>query len=133
MAIPIISGILSLAGTAGELFKNWQDKKLIQARGKIEIENAKIQGKIAMEQKKATGDIDYNKIAAEGMRFSFKDELLLITWLSILVGSFLPWTQPYVQEGFIFLKSNTPYWFEYSLLGMVAASFGLKGWQMWKK
>ena len=132
MAIPIISGILSVVGTAGKLFENWQERKLVKSQGKIDIEKARVEGQIELDKAIQVGDKNYNTEAQKGMQASWKDELFVIVWLSILVGAFLPWTQPYIKEGFIFLKANTPEWYEWSLLGMVVASFGLKGWKIWK-
>ena len=44
----------------------------------------------------------------------------------ILVGCFLPWTQPYVKEGFDFLNANTPSWFANCLYISIGASFGYR-------
>lgn len=133
MPIPIISGILSVVGTAGKLFENWQKKKLVVSKGKIDIEKAKVKGKIALDKAVQLGDKNYNVEAQKGMNTSWKDEMFVIVWLSILIGAFIPQTQQYIKDGFEFLITSTPWWYETSLIGMVVASFGLKGWQMWKK
>lgn len=127
--IPLIGGLVK---TAGGLFKSWQDRKLVKSQGKIEIEKARVEGAIKREQTLAEADINYNAIAAEGMAASWKDELITIVFMTILVCAFLPWTQPYVKEGFIFLQLYTPEWFQWCVLGIVTASFGLKGWKMIK-
>jgi hypothetical protein len=132
MAIPILSAALSLVGTVGSLFSNWQERKLVKSKGKIDIEKAEVKGKIEYRKAMALGDKNYNVEAQKGMAASWKDELFVIVWLSILVGAFLPWTQPYVKDGFIFLKAHTPDWYSWCLIGMVVASFGLKGWKMFK-
>jgi len=132
MAIPIIDGLLGLIKTGGDIFKTWQQRKVVESQGKVDIAKAKVEGKIAVEKKRADGDINYNVEAQRGMQASWKDEVFVVVWLSVFVGCFLPWTQPYVKDGFIFLKENTPDWYEWALLGMVTASFGLKGWKFWK-
>ena len=128
--IGLITGLLS---TAGSIFSSWQERKKVKAIGRVELERTKIAGKIQRERTLAASDAQYNVEVARGMQASWKDELFVIVWLSILVGCFIPWTQPYVKEGFVFLKTNTPVWFEWCLMGMVVASFGLKGWKLWKQ
>lgn len=132
-AIPIISGIVGLGKTVGKIFQTWQERKVVKAKGKVRIEEAKVEGKIKRELSIIKGDTAYNVSAVRGMAASFKDELFVIVWLGILVALFVPYTQPYIKDGFVFLQANTPWWYEYSLLGMVCASFGLKGWNMWKR
>jgi hypothetical protein len=133
MAIPIISAALSLVGTVGKLFENWQKKKLVTSQGKIDIEKAVVKGKIELDKAIQLGDKNYNVEAQKGMASSIKDEMFVVVWLAILIAAFLPWTQPYIKSGFAFLATGTPWWYETSLIGMVVASFGLKGWKMWKK
>jgi len=123
---PIIEGVVSIVD-------NWQKRKKVVAEGKVKIAQAKVDGEVKRLQTQAESDAEYNVVAAEGMKSSWKDEFWSLVFGGILICSFLPWTQPYVKEGFIFMKENTPYWFEYSIMGMIAASFGLKGWNMWKK
>ncbi|MHA2135852.1 MAG: hypothetical protein ACW99J_18500 [Candidatus Thorarchaeota archaeon] len=132
MGFPIIDGVLALIKTGGELWGSYLKKKTVKAEGEIRIAAAKVDGKIALEKKRAEGNINYNVEAQRGMQASWKDEAFVLVWLSILVSCFIPWTQPYVKEGFIFLKLYTPDWFVWALLGMVTASFGLKGWKFWK-
>ena len=43
---------------------------------------------------------------------SWKDEFWSLIFIAILTACFLPWTQPYVKEGFVFLDQNTPNWFQ---------------------
>lgn len=129
-AIPIVGKIVETLANMGNAY---MEKKVVKAKGAIEIEKAKVEGKIKYAQTIAESDSKYDQTALEGMAHSFKDELITIVWMAILVGAFLPWTQPYIKNGFEFLNTSTPWWFEYTLLGIVAASFGLKGWKVWKK
>ena len=122
-----------IIGTLGTLAKAFLKRKEIKAEGKAKLAQAKIDGKVKREQARADSNAKYNVEVAKGMQASWKDELFVIVWLSILLSCFIPWTQPYVKDGFIFLAAYTPYWFEYCLIGMVVASFGLKGWKIWKQ
>lgn len=125
LPIPIIGAAIN---TIGGLFANWQKKKLIKSEGKMYIEKAKVTGKIRQIEKALEADIEYDKIAAEGMSTSWKDELWTIWFILVLTGCFVPWTQEYVAQGFLFLKENCPEWFTWCVLGSVVASFGLKDW-----
>ena len=132
MAIPIVSGVLALASTVGGLFSNWQKRKLVKAEGKVRIEEVKVAGEIALQEKLAAGTIEHDVAAQKGMQESWKDEWLTIVLSGVFIACFVPYLQPYLKDGFIFLKANTPWWYEWSFTGMIAASFGLRGWKMVK-
>ena len=38
----------------------------------------------------------------------------------------MPWTQPYVKEGFVFLQESTPNWFSNMLYIIIGSSFGYR-------
>ena len=48
------------------------------------------------------------------------------------VASFVPPLQPYMQQGFDFLRT-APEWLQYGILASIAASFGLKSITQLKK
>lgn len=133
MAIPILSLIGTAFSTIGTLAGSWLQRKKIKAEGKIKIEVAKVQGQVRHAQTMLEGDQQYDIVAAKGMAASLKDEFWSLIFGGILICAFLPWTQPYVKEGFIFLKEFTPVWFEWCLIGIIVASFGLKSWAGWRK
>jgi hypothetical protein len=60
------------------------------------------------------------------MAGSWKDEFWTIIFGGILVACFLPWSQPYVAEGFIFLNESTPPWFSTCLYICIGSSFGYR-------
>ena len=60
------------------------------------------------------------------MAGSWKDEFWTIIFGGILVACFLPWSQPYVAEGFTFLNENTPPWFSTCLYICIGSSFGYR-------
>jgi hypothetical protein len=132
MAIPIIDGVLAAVNTIGGLFGNWQKRKMVKAEGQVEIEKALVAGEIKRIQTGVEQEGSYNVEAQKGMAGSWKDEIFVIAWLAILIAAFVPYTQAYVQNGFLFLEAHTPWWYSYCLVGMVVASFGLKGWKLLK-
>ena len=130
MALPLLGTLIGGAISAlSQLGKSWLETRKVKAEGKIAIATAEIQAKVVKIEKEASMDT----ISAEDMRYSYKDELWSIVFAAILIASFLPWTQPYVKTGFQFLKTETPEWFEWAFLGIIAASFGLRTWVGWKK
>ncbi len=100
------------------------EKSKIKAAGKVEIQKAKVAAKVTKIEKEAEMDLE----AMKGMQFSWKDEALLLWTLAVLTACFIPWTQPYVKAGFIFIKTETPPWFGYCVTGMYVAVFGLRTW-----
>jgi hypothetical protein len=50
----------------------------------------------------------------------------------MIVASFVPPLQPYMQQGFDFLRT-APEWLQYGILASIAASFGLKSITQLKK
>lgn len=128
MSIPIISAGLKLFQTAGELFGNWQKRKLIKSQGKVDIERTKVEGEIKRMATLEEGEINYDVSAQEGMRFSWKDEWWTVLLSIPFIMCFIPPTQEYVARGFEVLRDSTPLWYQWAFLGAIVASFGLKTW-----
>ena len=125
--IPVIG---SLIGTIGGVFEKWQERKLVKAEGKVEIEKAVVKGKVKHAQTLAEGEIQYDQIAAEGMKHSWKDEWFTILLSIPVIMCFIPYPplQEQVAVGFKILTENTPEWYQYCFIGAIVASFGLRGW-----
>lgn len=122
----IIGGVVSAIASLG---KSWLENRKVKAEGAIDISKAKIQAKVTKIEKEADMDL----ASVSDMKHSWKDELWTIFFVAVLTGCFLPWTQPYIRDGFIFLKLHTPDWFQWGFLGAIVASFGLRTWTGWKK
>lgn len=120
--------IKPIIDTVGSIVGNYQKRKIIKAEGKIRIQEARIERTV----KKLAGDIDYNAEAQKGMQASWKDEFLVVVLWGFFVACFVPALQPYIKNGLVFLKAEAPWWLEFSLLGSVVATFGLKGWKFWE-
>jgi hypothetical protein len=128
--IPIIG---SLIKTAGGLFDNWQKRKIVKAEGKVKVEIAKVEGEVKRLNDMLAGDIEYDKIAADGMKYSWKDEFLTVLLAIPVIMCFIPYQplQDQVAVGFSIL-STTPEWYQYCFIGIIVASFGLKTWMKGK-
>ena len=57
---------------------------------------------------------------------SWKDEAWTLTFIALIFACFVPALQPYISEGFRFLREDCPEWLTYGILASIAASFGLK-------
>ena len=110
-----------VVGAVKELGSMWM-------RGK----QAKHEAKMAHLGRVVQGEIDYNSLAQQGMAASLKDEIICYWFLAIMTCNFIPSMQPYMENGWKFMNANTPPWFAYCFIGIVVATFGLKGWAGWK-
>lgn len=128
--IPFIGPVMNLISTAGGIFGKWQERKTIKAQGKVDIEKAIVKGKIRQAQDVSTGEIQYDLIAAEGMKHSWKDEFFTILLSLPVIMCFIPYPplQEQVAVGFRILTEHTPEWYQYCFIGAIVASFGLKTW-----
>ena len=111
-----------IANLAGTWFQNKLEKT--KAEGKAKVAEAKARATVA--EKVASGKIEWEGKMADATNDSWKDEFWTIIFGGILVGCLLPWTQPYVKEGFDFLNANTPSWFANCLYTSIGASFGYR-------
>jgi hypothetical protein len=92
----------------------------------------KHEAKMAHMDRVVQGQADYNSLAQRGMAASWKDEFLVIWFTIVMSLNFYPPAQPYMKEGWEFMQTSTPDWFAYCFVGIVVATFGLKGWKIFK-
>lgn len=98
----------------------------------MEGKQAKHQAKMAQINKVIEGEQDYNTLAQKGMVGTLKDEFLILWFTTIMTMNFIPSAQSYMEKGWKFMNAHTPGWFSYCFIGIVIATFGLKGWAGWK-
>lgn len=115
----IISGVTSIAG-------DFMAQRKAKAESKARIAEARLNAEIQQIERSAQAVVDYDIQALKETRYSWKDEVALAVVLFPFVGAFLPWTQEYVKEGFIFLRDHTPDWYSYIFCGAIAASMGIR-------
>lgn len=99
-----------------------QELVLERLRGKIEVERARVQYKLA--------DLEYDNAweLAQIRNSGWKDEYTLILLSIPLILVFIPWTQPYVLSGFAALE-RCPLWFQLLLCSVLAATHGIRWWR----
>lgn len=124
MNIPIISDIFK---TIGDGVKSWNE-------GRVRIKEAKINAKVAKYEAEGkryemalSAETNWDLEALRQSQFSWKDEWFTVLLSAPFVGAFIPKVQDYVITGFNYI-SQTPDWYQWSFLGAVCASFGLRWW-----
>ena len=120
----------SLLGTVpSEVIGYYKEKRKLQheaslekLRGKIEYEKMKTQR--ASESEGRDHDWELESIRNSG----WKDEWVLILLSIPLVLVFIPYTQPYVMDGFATLE-QTPDWYRWLILLIFTAIYGIRIWR----
>jgi hypothetical protein len=128
MPLPLLGLIAPIVNALGSIGKSWLETRKVKAEGKIQIAAAKVQARVKKEEAKANMDL----VAMDGMRYSWKDEYLVILLSAPVILSFIPGLEQYALAGFEILD-KTPDWYRWALTGMIAASFGLRTWTGFKK
>ena len=118
----IIGPVANLVGT---YIKGKQEK----AKLKTEVELTKLQA----TKTKIEKDGSWDEKAMSASDNSWKDEAWTLTFIAIILASFIPALQPYMKQGFIFLKNDCPDWISYGILASIAGSFGLKSIAQFRK
>ena len=111
----IFSGITNLAGT-------WLKGKQEKAQLKTKIELTKLKS----IEKKIQQDGNWEELQANASADSWKDELWTVCFVIIIFACFIPALQPYIENGFKFLREDCPEWLSWGILASIGASFGLK-------
>ena len=115
----MLQGILGpIAGLAG----TWLKGKQMKAQAKQKLELAKLEG----AAKRAASDSAWEEKAMTASQDSWKDELWTVFFVLLLSACFYPPAQPYIEDGFRFLREDLPEWLFWSIMASIAASFGLK-------
>ena len=115
----LISPIASLAGT-------WLEGKVSKAKAETEVKVARAKAEAKVYETEATSSMLNEQSLTSQMGESWKDEFWSLIFGAILICCFLPWTQPYVKEGFVFLQESTPNWFSNMLYIIIGSSFGYR-------
>ena len=98
----------------------------IDSKAKVKAAEAETKMKIA------TGEISWEQAAIEASADSWKDEAWTLCFIAIVLGSFVPWLQPYMKQGFENLQA-APQWFSWAMYASIAASFGIRTMKGLKK
>ena len=111
-----------IAKIAGSLVEGQVEKSKAKAKATV----ARAEAEAEVMKVAATHEAGWEKIMAEASQDSWKDEAWTILFITIIAMCFIPFTQPYVEEGFTAL-SRTPEWFQWAMYASIAASFGIRG------
>ena len=111
--------MLQLLGPIANIATTWLEGKKEKAKAKQQLEVAKVQAQVEK--------------AIDASDNSWKDEAWTITFILLIVACFIPALQPYISDGFKFLREDCPDWLSYGILASIAASFGLKSIAKLKK
>ncbi len=84
---------------------------------------ARLEADIAVEQARATADINWDQIMAQGSQSSWKDELWTIVLVIPAILAFIPGGAELVRQGFENLNT-VPDWYKAALGTAIAAAFG---------
>lgn len=116
----------AIVGGIRDYFKGKQEIKKVELEADKMLIMAEAQAKADRLKREAEMDYDLDKIAMQNMDKSWKDELILLIWLTPVVMSFIPDLQPYVATGFASL-ALVPDWYMYILVGMIVVVYGMRG------
>ena len=107
----------AIVNAASTLFGGW-----------IEVKKAKQTAEAAKAMRIVEGEFDYDIMAMEAAKTSWKDELIMIIWYSPLVmGWYDKETSSIVSAAdWVSFASDLPYWWQFGAFGIMAASFGLR-------
>lgn len=128
--IPVITSLLSLGSTWME-GKNKQAEaelaaKLVEIQADSDIKVAKALAVTRMAEEGQLQNYDLDRLAMEQMEKSWKDEIILIIFLTPVVMAFIPGMEEYSLAGFEVID-KMPEWYRYIIIGMVVVIYGLRG------
>lgn len=126
--------MLSIIGSIGsaiisgvsDYFKGKQEISKTKLEGDIKVLIAEAEAKVKRLERESEQDYDLDRLATENMAKSWKDELILLIWLTPVVMSFIPEYHVYVTNGFASL-ALVPDWYMGILVGMVVVIYGMRG------
>lgn len=96
----------------GGLFKSW-----------LETKKAKHEAEIQMHMQLAKAEADWDLVAQRQAQYSWKDEFITFVWFAPLI---VAWFEPEKAKQWVLFVSELPYWYQFGMFGIIAASFGLR-------
>jgi len=123
--LPFIAPII---GAIGKIAGSWLETRKVKAEGKIAIAKSKVDFKIAQYTARASMDL----ASVNDMRFSWKDEYLVLVIFVPIMMAFVPYLAPYALAGFAVVQTM-PAWYQWAVTGIIAATFGIRTFKGWNK
>ena len=121
--------MIQLLGPIANIASTWLEGRQEKAKAKQKLEVAKVEAQV----KRVEQDGSWEEKAMDASDNSWKDEAWTICFIALIFACFVPALQPYISEGFKFLREDCPEWLSYGILASIAASFGLKSIAKLKK
>ena len=129
--IPLITAIL---GVAGNSLQTWMEGRKEESKKKLEIKKIQAQGKIEQAKALAQIEAEYDNLAQMAMKTSWKDEFLMMVIVFPFIVSFItPYAAVFfgidltLQLGQAWaLVATAPEWYQWSFMGIIIATFGLR-------
>ena len=125
-----LSGVLNVVA---EPIKGWQARKTLKVQQRYEIDRldheadvAKANARLEMAKQGQSQDYDLDRIATRNMQNSWKDELILIVFLTPVIMAFIPGMDEVVKSGFAAIEAM-PEWYIGIVIGMVVVIYGMRG------
>jgi hypothetical protein len=109
-----------------EVAKAKTDAEVAVIKAEADIKVAHAISAMSRAEKGQEQNYDLDKLAMENMAKSWKDELILIVFLTPMFMAFIPGMGVYALAGFAVIAS-TPVWYQYIVIGMVVVIYGLRG------
>lgn len=107
------------------LVKSWNEGRIQIKQAKINVQLARYKAEEARWQSAHESETNWDLEALRASKTSWKDEYLTIVLTAPFIGSFIPDVQDKVAKGWGYV-ANAPEWYQMALIGIVAASFGLR-------
>jgi len=122
--------LLNIGGKLVEGYQRTQEAKteatVAGLKADADIKVAKALAATKMAEQGQSQDFDLDRLAMENMNKSWKDELLLIIFLTPMIMAFVPSWAEYALRGFEIIE-RMPEWYRYIIIGMVVVIYGLRG------
>lgn len=96
-------------------------KEVVQ--GWFKTKQAKQEAEAAYHMSLAKGEQDWDLEAQKAARYSWKDEFITVIWFSPLI---MAWWDTERAMTWINFVTGLPYWYQFGMFGIIAASFGLR-------
>lgn len=129
MTLDFISPLVS---TIGGYFNKKQEISKIVKEGEIELAKVKAQTDIEIAKARIQAiqngqqmDGDLDRIAMEQMNKSWKDEFILIIFMTPVIMAFIPQLSEYALEGFK-VVDQMPDWYKVVVISLVIVIYGLR-------
>lgn len=124
MAFPLSALLGPVVGAATDWLKNRQVRKAVALENEVKLKTAVTEAKIKRLETQQAADIAWENTSIE--QGGWKDEYLTILLSVPMILCFIPGGAQYVAAGFQALQENTPDWYQWAFLVVVASSFGYK-------